>query len=383
MDVDVFSNDFCQKRYFYYSNLRSKGAIEYSTFSKCWLVIGYNESNQILSDHRTFLTTPIFHEIDPILFGSKIIEHTYNRQVMNKGIPAFKINLNDNDSNGASIYDSASKRLSERISSMVELDLLYDFIVPFTVYVALTTMGLENIGNGKYDLSNKDEDTENIVANLVNLYQDMDSMEYWIQNILNQDLKDHPVFNSIYSKINENHSYTHDDFGRFFKMLFISGFESSVGLLSNSAHLLLTNKEILKNVSKNFEETFTQFINEALRFFSPAQMTFRVCDKETIIENKTLKEGDIVTVLIGAANRDSSIFENPDDFNLERKNTSHIAFGKGIHYCLGHHLSKVVAKAVLKELVPQLSNMALISDEISYDYSPVINKISSLKIIRN
>jgi len=104
-------------------------------------------------------------------------------------------------------------------------------------------------------------------------------------------------------------------------------------------------------------------IKEALRHRSPTQAQARVVNKNTTLGGKQLEEGEFVVAWIASANRDGELFEQPDSFVLDRDMTDHIAFGSGIHTCLGAQLARVEAKAALSELLDRVKSIQIWLDE--------------------
>ena len=100
-------------------------------------------------------------------------------------------------------------------------------------------------------------------------------------------------------------------------------------------------------------------VEEILRFESPVQWTGRVAMTDVVLNGHTICRGDLVLAGIGAANRDPSVFDDPERFNVERTENRHIAFGFGIHYCLGAMLAKLEAQIALTEFFRRYPHAAL------------------------
>lgn len=100
-------------------------------------------------------------------------------------------------------------------------------------------------------------------------------------------------------------------------------------------------------------------VGEFLRYQSPAQLTERYALGDMHFEGQELKKGDRVVVIIGGANRDPSRFELPNDLKIERQPNKHIAFGQGIHFCLGAPLARFEAKIAFERLLGRLSKITL------------------------
>ena len=111
-------------------------------------------------------------------------------------------------------------------------------------------------------------------------------------------------------------------------------------------------------------------VDESLRLATPTQGMFRIVTRDCEIAGTQLRAGDRVVAMFAAANRDPSVFEDPDAFCPAREEAKdHLAFGKGIHYCLGAALSRLEGKIAAEELGRRLGTIALDSSN-TFDYHP-------------
>lgn len=110
-------------------------------------------------------------------------------------------------------------------------------------------------------------------------------------------------------------------------------------------------------------------INECLRYASPAQVVSRKALSDVVLASKTIRKGQMVHLILGAANRDPAQFRDPDKFDIRRRfNKQHLAFGYGIHYCLGAHLAQLESQIAIGTLVRRLPNLALPSQADSIEW---------------
>lgn len=118
-------------------------------------------------------------------------------------------------------------------------------------------------------------------------------------------------------------------------------------------------------------------IEEVLRYRSPIQEIQRVTSEDVELGGRQIAAGEVVNVWVGAANRDPEIFDDPETFRPERSPNQHLAFGKGIHYCLGAPLARLEADIALDQLLTrfdridaELSNLKPISSHYGLDSLP-------------
>lgn len=121
-------------------------------------------------------------------------------------------------------------------------------------------------------------------------------------------------------------------------MLLFAGHETTVSLISSGAYLLLEHPDQLKRF-RALPELSDVAIDEILRLHSPIQATTRIAYADVEIGGRLIRRGESATLLLGSANRDPAVFADPDRLDITRRPNRHLAFGRGIHYCLGAPLA--------------------------------------------
>lgn len=143
-------------------------------------------------------------------------------------------------------------------------------------------------------------------------------------------------------------------------LLLIAGFETTVNLISNSVYCLNQFPAQAEIFKQNLDSA-DAVVREVLRFESPAQTAPRLASQDTMLGGQKIKKGDMVWLLLGSANRDPEKFSDPDAFDISRPAERNLAFGDGIHRCLGAGLAEVEAAVALKLLfsrIPELRCLA-------------------------
>jgi cytochrome P450 len=103
-------------------------------------------------------------------------------------------------------------------------------------------------------------------------------------------------------------------------------------------------------------------IEEVLRYRSPVQAVFRVARQEVELQGQTISSGALVLAMIGSANRDPAHFQEPDRFDVRRAPNPHLAFGHGLHFCIGAALARLEARVALTELLARVHRFEHASD---------------------
>ena len=165
--------------------------------------------------------------------------------------------------------------------------------------------------------------------------------------------------------------------------LLLAGFETTVNLLGAGTRVLIENKDQLKLVSEN-HQLIPNLVEETLRFVSPVQYTFRTSDTDFQMKDGTkVKKGQSIVLMLVGANRDSSIFSDPNSFLVERENARrNLSFGYGAHHCLGAALARLEAEAVWEHLLNRFPDVEKwkINGEFKIKRGRVIRGLDSLPL---
>ena len=165
--------------------------------------------------------------------------------------------------------------------------------------------------------------------------------------------------------------------------LLLAGFETTVNLLGAGTRVLIENKDQLKLVSEN-HQLIPNLVEETLRFVSPVQYTFRTSDTDFQMKDGTkVKKGQSIVLMLVGANRDPSIFSDPNSFLVERENARrNLSFGYGAHHCLGAALARLEAEAVWEHLLNRFPDVEKwkINGEFKIKRGRVIRGLDSLTL---
>ncbi|AGO60399.1 cytochrome P450 [Ferroplasma acidarmanus] len=131
-------------------------------------------------------------------------------------------------------------------------------------------------------------------------------------------------------------------------LLLVAGNETTTNLITNAILSLYDHPEIYNEMRKT-PSLIPGVVEETLRYRSPVQSTRRYSKIDTEIEGEEILKNDILALYLGSANRDEEAFEDGESFNPYRKEKRHMAFGQGIHFCLGAPLARLEARIALEE----------------------------------
>jgi len=163
-------------------------------------------------------------------------------------------------------------------------------------------------------------------------------------------------------------------------LLLVAGHETTVNLFGNGLLSLLRNPDQLA-LLKEEPELLPSAVEEMLRFESPVQRgTFRVTLAPVEIGGTTLGPGEQVSAVLSAANRDPDQFPDADRFDITRAPNRHLAFGLGIHFCLGSALARTEARIGFARLLDRLPNLAFASDSVDWNQNTLIRGLHTLPL---
>jgi cytochrome P450 len=162
-------------------------------------------------------------------------------------------------------------------------------------------------------------------------------------------------------------------------ILLIAGNETTTNLISTGTHLLLDHPEALAALRTD-ASLIPGFIEETLRFESPAPMLFRVTTEDVTLSGGTIPKGQMVLVLVGAANRDPAQFPDPDRFDIRRDARGHVAFGYGIHFCVGAPLSRLEGRVAFEEMLRRLPAFSRTRAQPDWSFATNMRALGSLPL---
>jgi cytochrome P450 len=162
-------------------------------------------------------------------------------------------------------------------------------------------------------------------------------------------------------------------------LLLIAGHETTVNLIGNGTLALLRHPDQLRRL-RDDPRLIGTAVEELLRFDGPVQRTARIPSEDVLIGGRVIAKGEMVMPFIGAADRDPAQFPDPDRLDLGRTDNRHIAFGWGIHFCLGAPLARVEGQIAINALVQRLPKLALATPTPEFRQSLTLRGLKSLPV---
>jgi cytochrome P450 len=148
--------------------------------------------------------------------------------------------------------------------------------------------------------------------------------------------------------------------------LLVAGHETTTSLIGNGIYTLLAHDDQWRQL-KAEPQLLNSAIEETLRYESPVARQPRLMKQEAELNGKHIAKGQMVFQMLNAANRDPAQFEEPEKFDIRRQKNRHIAFGVGIHFCVGAVLSRTEGQIVFGTLMQRAPELKLVSDTPAWD----------------
>jgi cytochrome P450 len=165
-------------------------------------------------------------------------------------------------------------------------------------------------------------------------------------------------------------------------LLMLAGHETTTNLIGNGMLALLQHPAEIERLRAN-PPAIVSAVEELLRFDSPVQKMARIAVTDIDVGGKTIKQGALVCLCFGAANRDPEQFESPAMLDIERKPNRHLAFGHGLHYCVGAALARLEGQIAINKMLERLPNLRLVSTHLDWVRSSTLRGLISLPVSFN
>ncbi len=144
-------------------------------------------------------------------------------------------------------------------------------------------------------------------------------------------------------------------------LLVVGGNDTTTNLIANGAVLLAVHPDQRARLVRD-PGLVPGAVEEMLRYDAPTQALPRRLTRDVEIHGETMREGDEVSLVWGAANHDERQFDAPERFDVHRKDNRHLALGHGIHFCMGSHLARLEGRVAFEELLSRMPEYELVGD---------------------
>lgn len=168
-------------------------------------------------------------------------------------------------------------------------------------------------------------------------------------------------------------------------LLLLAGHETTINLICNGTLALIQHPDQLESFKEDTAGRTVRATEECLRYDAPVRSIQRIAAQDLEMGGKQIRKDDRLRWFITSANRDPEVFSDPDTFDIARYPNPHVAFGSGIHHCLGATLARLEGQEALKLLVDRFPNLRLEvpGEELSYQPSITFRSLKTLPVVWN
>lgn len=333
-----------------YKNWRENNPIWWAEDVNAWVVSRYKDVHIVLKNPKLFSSAAMGerdHEISLPLLTDDPPRHTKLRAIMNKAFTSRAIKLMENE------VRNMSNDLLDKLDISKPVDIAHEFTIPLPISVISQLMGIpferkDDFKRWSDALTGTGSETEieKRMPEIINM------RNYFLSLIpLRKESPGDDLISKVVNAEVDGETLDENTIAGFNMLLLIAGNETTTNLLSNMLNHISYNPNIWEELRQN-KDLVDAAIEETLRFDSPVHWVSRRATKDTELSGQIIKRGENVFAIMGSANRDSSHYENPDEFRLDRKqNKDHHTFGHGIHFCMGAPLARLEGKYALEGLL--------------------------------
>jgi cytochrome P450 len=392
------SPSFFDDPYPLYRDLRARRPVYWSSTFGSWLVTRFSDVVRALREPRLSgkrttafidsqlppefqaLVRPLAQQLSSFIAFTDPPDHTRLRKLINKA------------------FDSRmAERIRPRIQQIVDdliddrkevgtMDLIRHFAFPLPAIVIAETLGVPAEDRERFK-GWADEYVPFITTGRLTLdiaqtaQAGLCAMREYLQVIVEQRRSSprDDLLSRLLVAENEGETLREEELLSMCMTMLIGGHETTTNLIGNGTAALLhypDQAQRLRRLSCLPENA----IDEMLRFDSPLQRTFRVASEDLEVGGIQIRRGQVVAMMLGAANRDPLQFPQPERFDIGRRPNHHVAFGHGIHFCVGAALARMEAKVAIFTLLHRLPGLRLGPEVLEYQPTLGLRALRSLPI---
>ena len=280
------------------------------------------------------------------------------------------------------IESLANEMVAQLFNETDEVDLVTTFARRFPLAVICELLGLPKQDRQKFATWAEGFTRINGVLDFIKLVPRLKAMTKYIKGRVEEARVSggKGLIAELVVSQDQNNDMSDDELIAMVFLLLIAGHETTTHLISGGLLALLQNEDQKKWLCEDWDRANIA-VEELLRFVTPVQMSKpRYAFANSEIGGVQVKKGELIMALFTAANFDEQLIEDPHLLKLDRKPNRHIAFGSGIHFCLGHQLARLEGKHAIKALLSQYPDLTLASDKIKFRKRVGLNALTELKI---
>jgi len=378
-----------------YDRMRERGRVIRSYANQGWLVNGFEEVQQLLLDNR--LSSDIRrnkffyrllrvasngHDIPlidkPAMLNRDPPDHTRLRKLVATGFVTSYINSLE------PMIESLVDELLDKVASQGEFDLISSLAQPLPAMVIAEMMG---VPIAERQLFQKWSETI-LGATMIDQPKMIEAaaiadkeMRSYLEGLVKEKEKSpgQDFISVLLESELESDRLSRDELISNCILLMTAGHETTTRLIGNGLFTLLHHPDQLALLRED-PGLITGAIEEMLRYESPIQITVRFVTEDFDFRGASFRKNQMVMLGIGAANRDPEANDRPEVFDIRRSRSKHVAFGYGIHLCLGMALARLEGRIVFRKLLERFDDIHYLDDIPAWGNNPFFRGLAKLNV---
>ena len=398
--ADLLSQDTKRDPIAFHTHVREQGPLVHMTgmpgTNDAWLVTNYDDAIAVLKDPRFIKDVQKLPDrgLDPDSKNADIIrqflqwrrdmltvdppDHTRLRGLVSKAFtPRMIEQLHPR-------IQQVTDELLDAVQSQGKMDLITDFAFPLPITVISEMMGIPKQDRAQFRVWSQTIITMASSEQPENALIAMQAFVQYIKTLL-ADKRAHPGNDLVSGLVQSEESgdtLNENELVSTIFLLIIAGHETTVNLIGNGTLALLQHPDQLHLLQQD-PSLLPSAIEELLRYTAPVTITSQRWASEDIpMYGKIIHKGEVVFVSLVGADTDPQHFTDPVELDITRQINKHLAFGKGIHVCLGAPLARLEGQIAIGTLLQRLPNLRLACDpdQLTWTPSPILRGLTSLPV---
>jgi cytochrome P450 len=362
--------EYIARPYPYWQHLRDEAPIYWSESNGFWAVTRYADVMNVLHDPARFSSMggPAGTSDDAGIPRLPMIQddpphHDRLRRILSK---AFTPRTTaEREGRIRQIAGELMHQLRSSLAAGEQMDLVREFSSPFPVRVIAEILGIPEEMHDRLRMWNASTSITGAAdVGLAQAPNAMQEMHRTLAELIDErrSTRRDDLFSALIEASESDESPLQpDELVGLCQLLWVAGNETTTNLLSNAA-LVLQERPDLLEMAREEPARIPAMVEEMLRLESPVNCLARRATEDIELHGEKVRQGDVLMVVYASANRDPRHFEQPDEFDPDRRPNDHVALSHGIHFCLGSHLARLEGRVGLEVLAELLPTARLLPD---------------------
>ena len=372
----------------YYAELRNKAPVIWLEPFQCWAISRYADVDFALRNPQIFsssvFTAEALGDLNPVpdvpwILDMNPPDHTRLRKLANKGFTPRLIRALEPR------VQAITQGLVEDLRSQPESDLVSSLSGPLPTTVIAELLGVEPERRDDFKVWSDDvvraTSRPTDEADRTQIRKSESELRAYFEQTIERRRTEpgEDVITALVRAEEEREVLTSKEILALAVLLLLAGNETTTNLIGNAVLTLLDHPDELAKVRAD-RSLVPALVEEVLRYESPVQVIFRRTAEDVELEGGKIPAGQNVFLLLGSANRDERKFPEPDHFEIARNPQDHVAFGYGIHYCLGAPLGRLEGRIALEALLFDCPPFSLATEQIDHIVSLIVRGPQTLPL---